>query len=181
MALTQVIGSGIGSSASLVDGNMPAGTVLQVVQDFESASSSESLATGAFSAAILSAAITPSSTSSKILILCTLHLTTQNQTAGAAALLKRGSTAICLGDASGNMARGSGGGLGGNISARLISNIQMTFLDSPSSTSATTYTAHGKTGYNNTQILYWNRELDTTNSTAVTRVPSTLTLMEIAG
>jgi len=165
----------------IADGGMPAGAVLQVVQDFESAASSESLAAGAFSAAILSATITPFSSSSKILILCTLHLTTGNQTAGVAAVLKRNSTSICLGDASGNMTRGSGGGTGAAISSRLISNIQMSFLDTPSTASAITYTAHGKTGYNSTQTLYWNRELDTTNGSQVTRVPSTLTLMEIAG
>lgn len=157
------------------------GKVLQVVQDIETAASSETLAAGVFSSAILSATITPSSASNKILVLCTLHLTTGNQTGGAAALLKRGGTEICIGDANGNMARASGGGLGAAIGSRLISNIQMTFLDSPSTTNATAYTAHGKHGFNSSQALYWNRELDTTNASNISRVPSTITLMEIAG
>lgn len=178
MASTLTVDNIVGATAS--DKIYIPGHVIQVVQDITTDSNSESLAVGVFSAAIMSASITPQSTTSKILVLCTLHLATGSQTAGAAALLKRSGTEICIGDANGNMARASGGGTGSAISSRLISNIQMTFLDSPSTVGATTYTAHGKHGYNTTQTLYWNRELDATNGPQVSRVPSTLTLMEIA-
>jgi hypothetical protein len=165
----------------IADGGMPAGSVLQVVQDIETAAGSESLAEGAFSAAILSASITPVSTSSKILVLCNLNLSTSTATAGAAALLKRGGTAIGVGDASGVATQATGGGLGANISSRLISNIAMTILDSPSTTSAVTYTAHGKHGLNDSSVVYWNREQGAISSGGNSRVSSTLTLMEIAG
>jgi len=169
------------SLTAVTSAGLPSGTVLQVVQDIETAAGSESLAVGAFSAAILSASITPVSTSSKILVLCNLNLSTGTTTAGAAALLKRGGTAIGVGDASGVATQATGGGLGSNISSRLISNIAMTILDSPSTTSAVTYTAHGKHGLGGSHDVYWNREEGAISTGGNSRVSSTLTLMEIAG
>ena len=160
---------------------LPAGSVIQVVQDIETADGSQSLNVGDFSTAILSASITPVSTSSKILVLCNLNLATSTATAGAAGLLKRDGTPIGVGDAESGSAQATGGGLGSNISTRLISNIAMTILDSPSTTSAITYTAHGKHGLAGTAVVYWNREYATPAGGGNARVSSTLTLMEIAG
>ena len=158
-----------------------AGSVLQVVQDIETAAGSQSLAVGVFSSAILSASITPISTSSKILVLCNLNLATGTGTSGAAGLLKRDGTPIGVGDAASNAAQATGGGIGSGVSVRLISNISMTILDSPSTTSAITYTAHGKHGLSSATVLYWNREQQTASNSSHSRVSSTLTLMEIAG
>jgi len=157
------------------------GKVLQVVQDIETAAGSETLATGVFSSAILSASITPSSTSSKILVMCSLHLATGGSTAGSAAVIKRSGTAIGVGDASGDRRQATGGGLGSAVNDRIISNIAMTVLDSPLTTSEITYTAHGGHGLNGSQLLYWNRENQDGDLSNRSRVSSTLTLMEIAG
>ena len=157
------------------------GSVLQVLQDIETAAGSQSFGPNNHSAAILSASITPISTSSKILVICNLNLSTSTLTSGASALLKRDGTSIGVGDANGSASQVTGGGLGSGISARLISNIAMTILDSPSTTSAITYTAHGKHGYSSTAVVYWNRENQTVANTSHSRVSSTLTLMEIAG
>ena len=156
------------------------GSVIQVVQDIETAAGSQSLAVGVFSSAILSASITPISTSSKILVLCNLNLATSTATSGAAGLLKRGGTPIGVGDAVSGSAQATGGGLGSGISVRLISNISMTILDSPSTASAITYTAHGKHGYSSAAVVYWNREQQTASNSSHGRVSSTLTLMEVA-
>jgi len=169
------------SLSAVTSAGLPSGTVLQVIQDIETAAGSETLNEGIFSAAILSATITPSSSSSKILVFCSLHLATGVQTAGAAALLKRGSTAIGLGDAFGSARQATGGGMGSGINNRLISNISMTVLDTPSTTSAITYTAHGSHGFTSSQALHWNREQRTVENASHSRVSSTLTLMEIAG
>jgi len=69
MALTKVIGAGIGTTASLADSNMPAGSVLQVLQatndtDVALANNITTLSTA------IELAITPSATSSKIFIFC---------------------------------------------------------------------------------------------------------------
>ena len=169
------------SKIAVTAADLPSGSVLQVVQDIETAASSEDLSVGAFSAAILSASITPSSASSKILVICSLNLATETTTAGAAALIKRGSTSIGLGDAAGGGTQATGGGFGSSVNGRIISNIAMTILDSPSTTSSVTYTAHGKTGLNGTAFLFWNREQQSTTNSSHNRVSSTLTLMEIAG
>jgi hypothetical protein len=169
------------SLSAVTSAGLPAGTVLQVIQDIETAAGGETLNVGVFSTAILSATITPSSSSSKILVFCSLHLSTGVVTAGAAALLKRGSTSIGLGDAFGSGRQATGGGMGAGVSNRLISNISMTVLDTPSTTSAITYTAHGGHGYTSSQDLYWNREQRTVENASHSRVSSTLTLMEIAG
>ena len=178
MALTKLNNQ---SLTAVTSAGLPSGTVLQVVQDIETASGTETFGPNNHSSAILSALITPISTSSKILVICNLNFSTSTLTAGASALLKRNGTSIGIGDASGNASRVTGGGLGSNISARLISNIAMTILDSPSTTSAITYTAHGKHGYSSTAPIFWNRENQTVANTSHARVSSTLTLMEIAG
>ena len=178
MALTELNNQ---SLTAVTSAGLPSGTVLQVVQDIETASSSESFGPNHHSSAILSASITPISTSSKILVICNINLATGTDTSGASALLKRNGTPIGIGDASGGASQVTGGGLGSGISVRLISNIAMTVLDSPSTSSAITYTAHGKHGYSSTQTLYWNREHQAPSNTSHSRVSSTLTLMEIAG
>ena len=153
---------------------------MQVIQEIETAASSETLATGTFSAAILSASITPSSATSKILVMCNLHLATSTSTSGCHAVLKRNGSGIGLGDAAGNATRSTGGNLGNSLSTRTMSSIGMSILDTPSSTSAITYTAHGKHGAVGSAVLYWNREQSGDTDPMDGRVSSTITLMEIA-
>ena len=66
---------------------------------------------------------------------------------------------------------------------RMQSNVQMTFLDSPSSDAALSYTAHIKPGFSGTQTVYLNREGSGGHDTDASNVgvsASSLTLMEIA-
>jgi|TARA_Y100000052_G_scaffold25396_1_gene28896 hypothetical protein len=155
------------------------GKILQVVQAYKTDTFSASLSVGAFSSAVLTQSITPASASNKILVLCTLHVATGSGTSGCGAKLQRDGSDIGLADADGNRARGVGAGIGSGVSSRVQSNIQMTFLDSPNSTSALSYTAHIKTGYNGTQNVFLNREQGDSNLSSVTRPTSSLTLMEI--
>jgi len=155
------------------------GKLGNVVQTYRTSVFSETLATGAYSSAVMTASITPSSTSSKILVLCTVHIATGSATNGAMAQLQRGGTPIGIGDASGNRSRCTGAGMGSNAVSRMQSNVQMTFLDSPSSTSALSYTAHIKHGYASNQIVYLNREQSDSDQSSVGRSASSLTLMEV--
>ena len=92
MALTKVIGSGIGTTASLADSNMPSGSVIQIVQTVLTTSQST---TGTSYADItgFTASITPSDNTNKILIEIDAHFgmlagnTTRTQ-------LLRGSTVV---------------------------------------------------------------------------------------
>lgn len=150
----------------------PTGSVLQVVSTTRNTTSSSGSATSSFvDITGMTASITPTSTSSKILVLCDIYV--GNSTASGAfnfAQMVRGSTAI-------------GVGTGGTINssgqtyitdAGRIEPIAMSVLDSPATTSATTY----KLQYRTTAgTIYLNRRgTDTTYITA-----STITLMEIAG
>ena len=73
-------------------------------------------------------------------------------------------------------------GMGSAAVNRMQSNVQMTFLDSPASSSSLSYTAHIKPGYAGSQTVYLNREGGghSTDGSNVGVSASSLTLLEIA-
>ena len=177
------------TTATLADGaatgsKLGAGSIIQVIQTYRTSTFSEELTVGNFSSAVMTASITPTSTSNKILVLCTLHISTgsasANQTNGCQALIKRDGTGIGVGDAAGNRVRSTGAGIGSANTNRLQSNVHMTFLDSPSSTSALSYTAHIKPGFNGTHYVNLNKEQSDGDLSSVGRTASSITLMEVA-
>ena len=107
----------------------------------------------------LSASITPSATSSKVLVIATVSgATTNNTDAGSSGyVIVRGSTIIAQNtslteDFTGQLSMR-------NIASSAITlNHATTFLDSPATTSATTYKIQVKTGGTNT--IYINRDQD---------------------
>jgi hypothetical protein len=160
----------------------PLGTILQVVSTtktdaFSTTSTSYTAVTG------LTASITPSSTSSKILVIVDTNISNAN-TAGTSATvhvrLTGGNSDDYIGDTAGSRERAA-------YSLRTIDSKEadlfilartMTFLDSPNTTSATTYGVEMRvTG--STGVL--NRSADDFDSNISGRVPSTITLMEVAG
>lgn len=163
----------------------PAGHVLQVKQtlktDFYSNTtnySSWSDITG------LSVSITPSSTSSKILVV--VHLTGTANTNGMWMLgrVLRGTTPIGIGDSRGSSARAGFGWkhvmTAGDNNSGIESGSTM-ILDAPSTTSATTYKVQACNG-NNTISGTWsiNGTVNSGNSYNSSSV-SSITVMEIAG
>jgi hypothetical protein len=159
---------GIGSSGNVltVSGGVPTwaapaggGKILQVVQGTYSTSTSSSSST--FADTGLSASITPSATSSKILVI--VHHTecgrATNDNAGLGLRLVRGSTTI----QTFNLALGDTQTVTDNKFSASTA-----YLDSPSTTSATTYKTQFNSG-NNNAIVYVQRY----------SMPSTITLMEI--
>ena len=133
---------------------------------FTSSSTSMTIITG------LSVSITPSSSTSKILVTATINGTNDVGVEANYLQLQRDSTAIGV---------GTGGVL--NVGASLyeptsqqfiISNASIAVLDSPATTSAITYAVFGRNGAAGT--FYINR----TKASADTRYPSTITVMEIS-
>jgi hypothetical protein len=121
----------------------------------------------------LSVSITPTSSSSKILVILSLS---GSESAGWGYQLVRGSTAICIGDSGGGSRRQASGG----ISVRDtngINNGSVTFLDSPATTSSTTYKVQM---YVPSSTGYVNRTFGDVDATYTIRTASTITLMEIA-
>ena len=121
----------------------------------------------------LAQAITPSASSSKILIIANVNWSGSSE-GGGGLQLARGSTAIGIGDAAGSRFRAGSGQR--NITASTQTNASMMFLDSPSTTSATTYNVMYRTRHAN---IYVNRSDDDTDSSQYHRTSSTITVMEI--
>ena len=182
------LGSGVVNTATLANGaaagvKLGTGSIIQTKQTYRTSLFEQSLTTGNFSDAVMTLSITPTSSSNKILVLCTVQISTGSQTNGSQALLKRDGTPIGIADAAGSRARATGAGMGSAAVNRMQSNVQMTFLDSPSSTSALSYTAHIKPGFAGTQTVYLNREAagHSTDNSNVGVSASSLTCLEIVG
>jgi hypothetical protein len=143
---------------------MPAGHIIQVVTGTTSSATVVST-TGSWVSTDLSASITPSSSSNKIYIQVCGSQYADADDQSAAATIFRGSTN--LGTDGYGLAPFYVNGLSGAID--LQSPTSMSYLDSPSSTSSTTYTVKCKTDKN---TYRWNGIRATT---------STITLMEVQG
>ena len=136
-----------------------------------------SATTGAFTDITgLSVSITPTSATSKVLVIATaMFVRTVVGTASRYIRLVRDSTAIAVGDTAGSRISASMGG----ISA--AGNDQpdpgtITFLDSPATTSATTYKLQF---YADASTFYLNRSVTDTNGTNGGRFASGITVMEV--
>lgn len=149
------------------------GKVLQVVSTaktstFTTTSSSFTAITG------LSVSITPSASSSKVLIM--IHVNGANASGAGFVEILRGATPICIGDANGaNIRSTSGTGQG---AAQQTTTASMIYLDSPATTSATTYSVSATVGGGG-GTFYINESSSTTGS-GYASYASTITVWEIS-
>ena len=149
-----------------------AGAVLQVVSTTKTDSFSGSLATNSELAITgMSVSITPSATSSQVLVVAMLNAGTFGNY-----VLKRGSTNICVGDAAGSRDRVTASRASGDPVS-----VPFMFLDSPATTSATSYSISFVSANSNTVTVYVNRSSTDTDNGDFARYASTITVMEIAG
>ena len=151
-----------------------AGKVLQVVSTtktdtFSSSSTSFVDITG------LAVTITPSATSSKILLVGSVATGAQ---AGIALRITGGNAAAYVGDTAGSRIRAFASQWEGTVSSGIA--MAITYLDSPSTTSATTYTVQG-ISMNSANTFYVNRSHNDTDNATYARTASTITAMEISG
>jgi hypothetical protein len=154
------------------------GSVLQVVSTvksdtFSTTSTSYTDVTG------MSVTITPSSTNSKILVLGDYAIACfqPGGTTYFYVQLVRASTAIYLGDTAGSRSRVHFGGNNKNG----VDRTSLVFLDSPATTSATTYKLQvKKKDWTGTIFLNRSETADADADTSM-RVASSITVMEIAG
>jgi len=121
--------------------------------------------------------ITPSATSSKILVLSAINGSQEVGVTRAYLVLYRDSTAIFIGDAAGDRSRWSGSfsTLADSIASATVSSC---YVDSPSTTSAVTYKWQGGNG-GNSGTFYINRTDGDADDATQIRMASTITLMEI--
>ena len=162
------------------DGAIPSisgGKILQVVQTTEDTAYSNS---GSSYTSVLSTSITPSATTSKVLILVSAHFSMSTDTYGGATLL-RGGTEISKSDET------TGGGNANQYTVPINNRsgdaqweartISINFLDTPSTTSATTYALGFRKDYGS-QLMY-NRPNATNNAAYHWNVTSHMTLLEV--
>ena len=151
------------------------GKVLQVVQTVKTDTFSRA-STGGDVGDItgLSVSITPSSTSSKVLVFATVHHSSANGQENWI-ILVRDSTNIFIADAAGSRQRTSSSGRISNAAHQMNSTIM--YLDSPNTTSSITYKFTG--GAEGANTIYINRSGQDTDSNTNSRTASSITVMEI--
>jgi len=158
-----------------------AGKILQVVNTLYIGEASSSSTTPA-DVSGFAAAITPTSTSSKILVTVDVCLGAQ-QSAYGYILLLRGSTSIGAGTGgSGNQINSFISVTGTDTPATVDTTLyygSKTFLDSPNTTSETTYKIQLARSYLNT--VYINRQHESGNAAYNHVSSSAITLMEVGG
>ena len=164
------------ADGTILTSNTAVGKIIQVVQTvktdtFSTSSQSFTDITG------LSASITPSSASNKILVSYTLSFASN----GFPMLkLLRDSTDIFVGDAASNRVRCLFGGYTGGLHPGMVLPVSGNFLDSPSTTSSTTYKFQTgnitATGYN----IFLNRSVSDTDYNYHARTASSIVLQEVA-
>ena len=157
------------------------GGIIQVKQTVKTDSFSSSGTTSFVDVPNLNVTITPTSTSSKILVLYDLNWATEEGHVDCR--LMRGSTMIKVGDADGNRTRATGHWHdGGDQSGDKYDIVQTsgTFLDSPATTSSVTYKMMVGTPNSSSYNVMVNRSGHDNNSTWEGRTASSITLMEVS-
>lgn len=129
----------------------------------------------------LSATITPRSTSSKIYVSCQMLVSANGGFNAVFSQLVRDSTAIGIGDTAGSRARLTASMYGGDSAGANVHNtMSVSFLDSPSTTSSTTYKVQVRSS-NSGQTTAINRNVSDADTASSIRTISTITLVEVAG
>ena len=175
----------IGSTGNVltVSGGVPVwaapaggGKVLQVVSTSKTDTFTSTTANTWVDITGLSVAITPSLTSSKVLIFATLMIGSDAGEGFVYLKTLRGATDLAIGDTAGSRIRAGFGGRAADVNT--CSGYDFTYLDSPSSTSALTYKVqiYAQQG---SALAYVNRSKADTDSATFARLVSSITAIEI--
>ena len=157
---------------------VPIGTILQVVSTaktdtFTTSSTTFTTVTG------LTASITPSSTSSKVLIFAQISFSLANAAPYGHFRFSGGNSGTFVGDAASNRISGVFGGFnaGDQRSALLLASL--VYLDSPNTTSSVTYGVETRIGASGSVFI--NRSNFDGDNASHSRGASSITVMEVAG
>lgn len=167
--------------------SLPAGTVLQV-QSFDKLD--DQIIIGTSFTDVMSVSITPTSTTSKILVRCDVNISASEGSENASATrysavkLYRDSTQIGLNTSilsSQSQVWFSSNSVENNNSGYGQSNSSSSFMDSPSTTSAITYKIQAGSTHSTGTYTYINRPPKNNDGALIHRGISNITVMEIAG
>ena len=161
--------------------NKSAGAILQVVQAVSTTTYTYASAqTWTSASSFLSASITPSSSSNKIMVI--IQLGKVQNINGVTIRLTRGGTAIFIGDAAGSRPRSTISSVSGfNGDGNHSDGLNISYLDSPDTTSSTAYSFDSYSEGSGTTAF--NRSITDGDNTQQygARTASSIILMEIAG
>ena len=183
-AINLAVDAGDITTGTLASARVPNGSVLQVVSTTKTDTATfSSTTTNTFvDLAGLSVTITPTSASSKILVFFTVNVT-RSSSATQHVRLMRDTTAIGVGGAAGSRLQDTvitRDSPSGDVPYSLwIGNLNGSYLDSPSTTSATVYKLQGTLGASYSGTFYINRSGDDANADYGGRPISSITVMEI--
>ena len=164
-------------------GGLPSGAnggIIQVVSTVLTSAASFNVGNGATDNITgLSATITPSSSSNKVLIIYGIQYDVSVNNGKGGFRIKRGSTVIGNGDSAGNRYLVNSGFSSNNNEDQSMMSCSNSFLDSPATTSATTYQMC-MLGGGTTLDIFINRARSDGNETDDPRAASSLILMEVS-
>ena len=171
MPVSFIQNASIAAGAGISTSKLGAGSVLQVVQSVKTSLQSISTSAGTYyDISDLSVSITPSSSSNKILVMFNIGACGTNSTGDLVFRLNRNATVIGIGQSATYNATAAIR----TLNAEISSTPTMTFLDSPATTSSTTYKVTGANTSNGTMTIN-GRQADSAFCSI-----SSITVMEIA-
>ena len=157
-----------------------AGKILQVVQTVKT-NRTTIQSTTLTDIAGMSVSITPSSSSNKVLISYSIIFYMNGGEYWNMRLLRGSDSTIFIGDQNASATSQSRGTFGGYTSAYVDARvIAQEFLDSPNTTSATTYKLQAHSPYDSSYIIGINSSPQLDNYTYMSNCVSTITAMEVA-
>jgi hypothetical protein len=127
----------------------------------------------------LSVNITPTNSSNRILVFANISIINVNGNTRWAFNLVRNSTAISIGDSAGGRLRVTSGNESDDTARGYVGTTGAIFLDSPNTTSATTYKIQTAAIDGGTTVV--NRTMADTDATTYFRTTSSITVMEVSG
>jgi len=177
LTLPTTSGTVLTSASSVTSSQLPVGSVLQVLQTVKTDTFSTTSTLTYVDVTGVSVSITPTSATNKILVMVTLSGSGNSGASGLLIRLVRNSTAIYVGDSAGSRIQATTTNM--TSDNNLAQAIAFTFLDSPITTSATTYKVQICSSYGSNPVVI-NRSITDTNTSDIARTASSITVMEIA-
>ena len=166
-------------NGTILTSNTNTGKILQIVQTVKKDKQTIQ-STSLTDIAGMSVTITPSSASNKILIRYSLSVFT-NGTYWSMRLLRGSDSTIFIGDQNPSATSQSRGSFGSYMPSYVMGvNVTQELLDSPNTTSATTYKLQAHTPYASSYIIGINTSPTQDNYSYMTNCVSTITAMEVA-
>jgi hypothetical protein len=169
-----------GTGLAIPSSALPTGSILQVVQTVKSDTFSTATTSAFVEVTGLNVNITPSKTSSKILVFAVVPVAgnTTDVRWRVGVTIFQNSTNLSVIDSPGSRLAVMGSGQVAGENAPNDSTVM--FLDSPNTTSAVNYNVR-IAGLSGTNTSYVNRTVSTTDSAAIGRSIATITAIEVAG